>query len=396
MARPNEDLDPNDFPRPLPYRRRVGARRQEQLRPADGRRLGSSRATATRSCAARYGMYYGHIRLLGTLPEFNNFKTFTMTINNPSYPDPFHGQRPARTSSCRRRRRTSRSWPTTWSSRWRTRPAAACRSGCSDAFALHVDARLQQHQRGLQDAGHQRAQSPVTGLRPDPDVRANRSGAAGRRSCEYTALYTKLEKRYQPELPVHWCRTRSPTPTTTRRWRGSSIRSIYTRRLGPVERRAPACHRRQRIGPAAVGHQRRRAVVVPHRSCPGQRRRRPRSQRRRVHVRSGAGHDQELRQPRAQPRRGECLPGAHQPGGDRRQTRSTARASTSSTCASASAFRFGGDRRIELIAPGVQPVQHAEPAGAVRRRPRDQRAVERRSAASPARGRTVRSSWRSG
>ena len=34
-------------------------------------------------------MYDGHIRLLGTLPEFANFKTFSIAIDNPPYPDPF-------------------------------------------------------------------------------------------------------------------------------------------------------------------------------------------------------------------------------------------------------------------------------------------------------------------
>ena len=43
-----------------------------------------------------YGIFFGHIRLLGTLREFNNFKQFSITITNPAYPDPFQGQDPTR------------------------------------------------------------------------------------------------------------------------------------------------------------------------------------------------------------------------------------------------------------------------------------------------------------
>ena len=124
---PNEDLDPNDFPRPLPFVDVSERGDKNNFGPRLGVAwdLRGDGGTVVRSA---YGMYYGHIRLLGTLPEFNNFKTFTVTINNPPYPDPFNGRDPAdfivAASS-----RTSGSSRTTWCSRWRTRSAAASRIG---------------------------------------------------------------------------------------------------------------------------------------------------------------------------------------------------------------------------------------------------------------------------
>ena len=42
-----------------------------------------------------WGMYYGHVRLLGNLGEFGNYQQYSVTIPNPPYPDPYKGRDPA-------------------------------------------------------------------------------------------------------------------------------------------------------------------------------------------------------------------------------------------------------------------------------------------------------------
>ena len=89
----NEDLDPNSFPRPLPYVD-VSVRGDKNN---FGPRLGAVwdlKGDGNTVVRGAWGMYYGHIRLLGTLGEFNNYKAVTVTIPNPSYPDPFNGRDP--------------------------------------------------------------------------------------------------------------------------------------------------------------------------------------------------------------------------------------------------------------------------------------------------------------
>ena len=41
-----------------------------------------------------YGLYYGHVRILGNLSEFRNYQQFSVNITNPSYPDPYGGRDP--------------------------------------------------------------------------------------------------------------------------------------------------------------------------------------------------------------------------------------------------------------------------------------------------------------
>ena len=189
---PNEDLDPNDFPRPLPFVDVSERGDKNNFGPRLGVAwdLRGDGGTVVRSA---YGMYYGHIRLLGTLPEFNNFKTFTVTINSPQYPDPFNGRDPADFI-------VAASSPNiTVVSNDMVQPLAHQVSGgishrLSEAFALHVDA-VYNNTQGDYKILDVNARNPATGVRPDPTytrIDQVRPDAEVR----YTALYVKLEKRY--------------------------------------------------------------------------------------------------------------------------------------------------------------------------------------------------------
>ncbi len=55
---------------------------------------GTCSATARRCVRAGYGKFFGHIRLLGTLGEFNNFKQFSISIPQPGVSGSLPGPRP--------------------------------------------------------------------------------------------------------------------------------------------------------------------------------------------------------------------------------------------------------------------------------------------------------------
>ena len=82
------------------------ARRQEQLRSARRLRVGRAQRRARRSSAPDYGIYYNPMNLQITSAEMANFRQPTANIANPTYPDPYGGRDPLRSSQ--RRRRTSR------------------------------------------------------------------------------------------------------------------------------------------------------------------------------------------------------------------------------------------------------------------------------------------------
>jgi hypothetical protein len=188
----NEDLDPNDFPVPLPYVDVSKRGDTNNFGPRAGFAWDVTRDGANVIRGA-YGIYYGHIRLLGTLPEFLNFKTFSLTINRPSYPDPFGGRDP---------REFIVSSPTpniTVVSNDMVQPMSHQVSGgfsrkLTNDFALHVDA-VYNRAKGDYKQLDINARDPQTGLRPlaqfgritqvrpDADLR-------------YKAIYTKLEKRF--------------------------------------------------------------------------------------------------------------------------------------------------------------------------------------------------------
>jgi hypothetical protein len=90
----NEDLDPTAFPVTLPYVDVAARGDKNNFGPRTGVAwdLFGNGGTVVRGS---YGLYYGHIRMLGTLGEFNNFKSFSINISNPAYPDPYQGKDPS-------------------------------------------------------------------------------------------------------------------------------------------------------------------------------------------------------------------------------------------------------------------------------------------------------------
>ncbi len=161
----NEDLDPNDFPRPLPF---VDVSERGDKNNF-GPRLGVAwdiRGDGGTVVRSAYGMYYGHIRLLGTLPEFNNFKTFTLTINNPAVPGSVRRPR------SRGLHLAASSPNITVVSNDMVQPLAHQASAgishrLSEVFALHVDA-VYNNTQGDYKTLDLNARSPATGVRPDP------------------------------------------------------------------------------------------------------------------------------------------------------------------------------------------------------------------------------------
>jgi hypothetical protein len=188
----NEDLDPNAFPVPLPF---VDVS-QRGDKNNFGPRAGAAwdvNGTGDTVVRAAYGVYYGHIRLLGTLPEFNNYKSFSLTIDNPSYPDPFGGRDPQEFV-------TSSPTPNlTVVSNDLVQPLAHQFTGgvsrkLTNTFALHVDG-VYNNSQGDYKQLDINPQDPVTRLRPLTQF-GRITQVRSDTELRYKAIYTKLEKRY--------------------------------------------------------------------------------------------------------------------------------------------------------------------------------------------------------
>jgi outer membrane receptor protein involved in Fe transport len=188
----NEDLDPNAFPVPLPYVDVEARGDKNNFGPRAGFAwdVKGDGGTVVRGA---YGMYYGHIRLLGTLPEFTNYQTFSLTIANPAYPDPFGGRDP-------REFIVSAPRPNlTVVANDMVQPLAHQVTGgisrkLTDLFAVHVDAVYNRAQGDYKQLDIN-AVDPATGARPLPQygrITQVRPDA----DLKYRAIYTKLEKRY--------------------------------------------------------------------------------------------------------------------------------------------------------------------------------------------------------
>jgi hypothetical protein len=188
----NEDLDPNDFPVPLPYVDVSSRGDTNNFGPRTGFAWDVSGDGAT-VVRGGYGLYYGHIRMLGTLGEFQNFKRFSINITNPPYPDPYQGRDPSSFVVAT---------PTpniTVVSNDMIQPYANQFSGgvsrrLPGELALHVDA-VYSRTKGDYKTLDVNARDRTTGVRPLPQfgrVDQVRPDA----DLKYRAIYTKLEKRY--------------------------------------------------------------------------------------------------------------------------------------------------------------------------------------------------------
>jgi hypothetical protein len=188
----NEDLDPNSFPVPLPYVD-VGKRGDtNNFGPRTGIAwdlFGNGRTVVR----AGYGKFYGHIRLLGTLGEFNNFRQFSINITNPPYPDPYQGRDPSTFIVA------SQAPNITVVSNEMIQPAANQFTGGFSSslpfnMGLHADF-VYNRAKGDYKTLNLNFRDPVTLARPLPQfgrIDQIRPDA----DLKYRALYVKAEKRY--------------------------------------------------------------------------------------------------------------------------------------------------------------------------------------------------------
>jgi hypothetical protein len=188
----NEDLDPDSFPVELPFVDVSERGDSNNFGPRTGFAW-DVKGDGDTVVRGAYGIYHGHIRLLGTLPELLNFKTFSITISNPSYPDPYGGRDPHDFIV------TSSAPNITVVANDMVQPlahqvSAGVSRRLTDTFALHVDA-VYNRSKGDYKVLDINPRDPITRIRPltafgridqvrpDADLR-------------YRAVYTKLEKRF--------------------------------------------------------------------------------------------------------------------------------------------------------------------------------------------------------
>lgn len=188
----NEDLDPNDFPVTLPYVDVSQRGDTNNFGPRTGIAWDVS-GDGNTVVRGGYGLFFGHIRMLGTLGEFLNFKRFSINITNPAYPDPYQGRNPADFIVA------SQAPNITVVANDMRQPlskqlTAGVSRRLSETFALHADF-VHNRTEGDYKTLDVNARDPSTGLRPLPaftridQVRPDTD-------LKYKALYAKLEKRY--------------------------------------------------------------------------------------------------------------------------------------------------------------------------------------------------------
>ncbi len=207
----NEDLDPTIFPKPIPFVDVSKRGDKNNIGPRIGMAwdVRSNGATVVR---AGWGVYYGNIRMLANLGEFRNLQQFSVTIGNPAYPDPYLGKDPSLfiTSAAPNIQVTSNSFQ---------QPTGQQVSiGISQAlpgeFAIHVDGVYNRTRYDYKTVDIN-PRDPVTGVRPLPEwARIDQTQSVS--DLKYSAIYTKLEKRFshrnQFMMSYTWTRSRDNAP----------------------------------------------------------------------------------------------------------------------------------------------------------------------------------------
>jgi hypothetical protein len=187
----NEDLDPSIFPIPIPYIDVSVRGDKNNWGPRAGLAwdVGGKGDTIVRG---GYGMYYGHVRILGNINEFRNYQRFTINITNPSYPDPYQGRDPLSfiTSGPANITVVANDYVQPYSNQFN----AGVSHHLFRDYAVHVDAVYTHtnHDRKTLDIN---ARDPVSRLRPNPTfARVDRNESTA--ELKYRAIYAKFEKRF--------------------------------------------------------------------------------------------------------------------------------------------------------------------------------------------------------
>jgi hypothetical protein len=187
----NEDLDPSVFPVKIPY---IDVDARGDLNNFGPRAGVAWDVFGTGKTVVRggYGLYYGHVRILGNLSEFRNYQQFSVNITNPSYPDPYGGRDP-------RDFIVSGAANITVVANDYVQPYSNQLNGgfshqLGDTYAVHVDGVFTNtdHDRKILDIN---ARVPGAATRPNTTfARVDENQSTG--SVRYRALYTKFEKRF--------------------------------------------------------------------------------------------------------------------------------------------------------------------------------------------------------
>jgi hypothetical protein len=187
----NEDLDPSIFPIAIPYIDVSQRGDTNNFGPRAGLAWDVN-GTGRTVVRAGYGLYYGHVRILGNLSEFRNYQQFSVNITNPSYPDPYGGRDPATfiVSGPANITVVANDYVQPYSNQYN----AGVSHQLAGPFAIHVDGVFTNtdHDRKILDIN---ARTPGAATRPNTTFsRVDRNQSTG--SVKYRALYTKLEKRF--------------------------------------------------------------------------------------------------------------------------------------------------------------------------------------------------------
>jgi uncharacterized protein YifE (UPF0438 family) len=187
----NEDLDPSIFPIPIPYIDVSVRGDTNNFGPRTGVAwdVAGDGETVVRG---GYGLYYGHVRILGNLNEFRNYQRFTVNITNPPYPDPYGGRDPSDffVSGPANISVVANDYVQPYSNQFNV---GVSRHLFGD-FAVHVDGVYTHtnHDRKTLDIN---PRDPVTRVRPDATfARVDRNESTA--EVKYRSLYAKVEKRY--------------------------------------------------------------------------------------------------------------------------------------------------------------------------------------------------------
>jgi outer membrane receptor protein involved in Fe transport len=187
----NEDLDPSIFPIQIPY---IDVSKRGDLNNW-GPRTGVAwdlRSDGRTVIRGGWGMYYGHVRILQSLNEFRNYKRFSVSISNPSYPDPYGGRDPLTFVSTAPANITvvANDYVQPYSHQMN---ASISRRLPWD-LSVHLDAvyTRTEHDRKTLDIN---PRNVATGQRPNPTfARVDRLQSTG--SVRYRALYLRVDRRF--------------------------------------------------------------------------------------------------------------------------------------------------------------------------------------------------------